>query len=158
MIFEQLSAEELLGEESLCFGCGRDIPDRRRLVRVASSPPYGGNLMVLDGGTSDSRREPDDGRDVGMGDMDHASNTDRSDGLPPKHDGSMDPCRGDPSSMAAEVHRNRSVDNRMDASEACQGWPKEAQLRHCHPVSYHQPRGRVADDCHWHLPLLECSC
>lgn len=126
-------------------------------LQVASSPQYGGNLVLLDGGTSDSHREPDGGRDVDMSGMDHAWNTDRSDGLP-QHDGSMDPCRDDPSSLAAGAHRNRSADNRMDASEASQGWPKEAQLRHCHPVLYHQPREGVADDCHWHLPLLECSC
>lgn len=157
MIFEQ--SEELAGAESLCFVRDRDgIPDRSRLgvLPVASSPQqYAGNLMAFDDGTSDFRREPDgDDRDADMSGRDYAWSMGRS-------DGSMDPWHGDPSSrVVVVVHRSHSVDNhQMDASEESQAdWPKEAPLRHCHPVLYHHPRRRVADDCHWHLPLLECSC
>lgn len=140
-------------------GCGLGIPDRSRLVGlpvVSNSPEYGDNLMAFDGGTSDFHREPDDGRDA---DMDcgrgYAWSMDHSAGLL-QHDGSMDPWCDDPSWRAVGAHRNRSVDNRRDASEES---PKEAPLHHSHLVLYHHFRGRwVADDCHWHRPLLECNC
>lgn len=125
MTFGQLLSEELLDEESMYFGCGRDIPDRmrrrRRLVglQVASTPQCGDNPMGLDGGTSDFHRELDDDRDVDMSGMDYASNMDHS-AVRPQHDGSMDPCHDDPSSLPVEAHRKHNVDNRMDASEGSQ--------------------------------------
>lgn len=124
---------------------------------VASSPQYGGNPMAFDGGMSECHREPDGGRDADMSGKDYAWSMDRSDGLP-QHDGNMDPWRGDPSSLAAEVHRNRSVDNQTDASEEAQEWwPKEAPHHHCHLVLHRHSRGRAVDDCHWRFPLSECS-